>query len=1538
MAGRVNTKFVMILLAILVVVTGVLGAAWYFATLKDPAEYIAKGDVMMSQGQYDEAQKWYGRAFRLDRTSPVIMMKYTEASSKMPVTTTHDLNERLMQMTQMWSKVITVAPDSAQATEARQKLMAYYYDAAKTFNQIAMWDRLYGAAVEMLSQTGNAESLLARKYRGIAQVQRMRRLDVEAGDRKLAKEDLDAALKESPDDAELSYAVAQWYLFESLYEQRAGRAAESKKLADEGVKIAKAYLDAHPKSIDAQLNLMRVLLITRDNTQAEVMLASLEKQMMQIDDIDNTLEIGQFIITIDRKAASGDDNDADTPTGTTSGRMREEKLLRHLLEKHPDDVLIQYKLADNLIYQNRRDEAVPLLISSIADRPMTPSIKAQYEGYVQLLAISKLGDLYLSQREVTTDEQVRASLLDKTRQLLEQMKTRASESSGSIDLLEGKIALAEGNYALADQKLNAANEKSKGDNPEASILQAKALQQLGQLGAARDRLAQAIESPIGKRYWPAYRELAILELQLHEDDKAMEYVQALLNAMPTDPAALQLKAAILASQYQDLSASGSPEAAKKLHDAIGILETMPKADDRPVRLQLAKLYQAEGRGDEVRLLLEPLLEKDPTDFIALRQLLQVDLAEGKKEAAIARIDTALKAPQDEKIVKVLHLIRDRLAGTGDLQGQVEELLAAQDDPFQRAMWLYAFYKRTGEAGKAEDAIKQAESLKPNDASVLRARLDAALSEADWTKAEAIADRASKLNLDEAQGMFWVGEVEMARARYTQAVATLNRGVSLRPRYSEGWRLLGQARIEAGDLTGADAALTRALELQPNNVSALKAQFHLHDMRHNYQLALGTLSKAVEFAPRDRELFEQYLTYKAEHGDPKEVMAERQKLLAAVPQDMPNRRSLATLYLQMGNTAKAKEVLDALMKEHPEILANVLAMADFYAATGDTAAGQKLLVNYIGSLGEKAGAEDWLTLARYLRDAKQTAQAEAAYRRGIAVEDPKIRPATRELGDWYFARNEHMQAAELYKPLLEATHDPRVARRLIETLVRSGQFEAARDALTKFITEHGQDVQTALLEGLIYSNMGAAEADRANRAFDRAVQLGPSNAQAYLYRARYHFNSDDDQTQNQVKADLQKAIALDPAFIPARQMLVTYYLDPRRGDDESAMIELRRLIDQAPDMDEARVQLAQLYLKAKRYPDLDRLLDESVKMLPNATVWYQLRARSLRDQGRSADALAELAKAYKQRPDPSTLYAYSLSLLEAKESQAALDVLNKASSLTDRSAVLSALRARAVAALGDAEKAVGLFTAAFELTSNDPTQINELITQMRAVLSEDQMVGLLQKRADADPTGMTDLLIAQLQLQKGEQSQAITRLEALTGRLDPKSDILSSAQQLLAAAYFQGQQYDKTWGIYQKVLERQPDNFQVLNNSAYILAEQLHRPADALPMAEKAVKLAPKQALAQASILDTLGWVQYRNGNLDQAEITLRRSIQLNPLAPVHLHLAQLLLERGQKDDARQQINAARRLAEDAKDADSIKQSVELMKKVDEGAAEGAPKP
>jgi len=1518
MAGRVNTKFVIMLVVVL---------AYMGTSDTDPAEHVARGDAAMEAGQPDRAVRWYRRAMSGDPSNPAIVMKYCGAIERLTVQSDHDLRGWLRQLQEMWKRVVDNAPDSPQAMQARKALLRFQYDRAETFPTILAWDRLYEEAATMLGEPLDQEAeTLARKFRGIAQTQRMLRREIEEQERQQAREDLAGARQIDPDDPLLNYCVALWHLYEAKYQRRLGKPDQAKVLEADARTMFDALVTDHPDQFEAVVYRLRGLVQTGQPEAIMDQLEGIETLALEQASISHLLEVATLLEAADRR----DGPDPENPR-VWMGRHRAEQLLRAYWQKHPDSLPAMVELATNLIRQERDAAAEPILREAIEDRSAPVAISSLQSSANKEIAMAELTTILMKQGK-----------LEEAEAMIARLRGIAPQASGHPERLEGKLALLRGQYEQAEQKLNAANTKFEGQNAEVVILQGQVLWKLGEIGAARQRLAEGIKLQRGRYYWPAYHDLITICLVLRDADEALQYAQMLLDLSPDDAEGLRLKATALTQQFIERRRRGNPSAERSLERALAILEPLSEREDLDAEtrlrtdIQVGRVYRFAGQYDAARRALAPLVTDHADDEELIEELVRVELADGKKAAAIAWFDRGLEANPDRK---VWSLAREKLRGASiaALTDQVEALLASEEDPIDRELALWRYHRRLGQSAEARAALARARAIDADDARVLEARLDDAIEQRDWTEARAVAEIAADADADLAQGMFWIGRVELERGRYTQAVATLSRGVNLRPRYSKGWQLLGEARRRDGDLPGADAALTRALELQPNNVDALRSQHLLHDARGRHQLALETLDQAMRFAPNDPTLQAEYLDYLTDHGDPEVARQRREAIARAIPGNQNNRRELARLYVKLGQDDRARELLQQLLAEQPNDLANVAVMAEYHLDRREIPAGRELLERHIAAAGEQAGVDEWLALARYLRLADLGEEAEQAYRKAIEREGT-TQPASRELADWYFDLARYAEAVTLYARLAAAAPDEEVIeRRLIEALVRSKQFPSADDRLDRYVQKYGHDAKTSLLEALIAQGLGGESGrERAERALDRAIELNPNHAAAYLIRARFRLSEAVNVPPQRIEADLRRAVELDPGLIEARELLIRWYLDPKRSDIQAAISELNGLKREKPKYVPARHQLATIFLEQQRYAELEGLLAESQRELPQMGLWHEFRARALVQQGQMKSALSELRRAHDLDGTTASLGAYAAALVMNDQPQAVLTLRGEHEAMFAESALLEAVTGRAMAMLDRRNEAMPHFERAVARLNVERHQTNAVVQHLQTVLSSEQIIALLERQVDGPNATAFEVMIVQMLLLQGDDAAARSRIDALRQRMASDDPLGHEVLRLAATVYKRVEAYDRAAEVYRTLLDIEGDDVETLNNYAYLLANHLGRPGDALPLAERAVELAPRAPLAQASILDTLGWVQFRSGALDQAELTLRKSLAIQPLAPVHLHLAEVLIAKHQAQAAEREIAAGERLAEENNDRESMERARTLRRRVGGTVSDGDP--
>ncbi len=97
----------------------------------------------------------------------------------------------------------------------------------------------------------------------------------------------------------------------------------------------------------------------------------------------------------------------------------------------------------------------------------------------------------------------------------------------------------------------------------------------------------------------------------------------------------------------------------------------------------------------------------------------------------------------------------------------------------------------------------------------------------------------------------------------------------------------------------------------------------------------------------------------------------------------------------------------------------------------------------------------------------------------------------------------------------------------------------------------------------------------------------------------------------------------------------------------------------------------------------------------------------------------------------------------------------------------------------------------------------------------------------------------------------------------------------------------------QVLKYQPNNANALNALGYTLADRTDRFEEAYDLITQALNIEP----SNPAILDSMGWVQYRLGNYEEAELRLREALKAFPDDEIAAHLGEVLWVTGETEQA-----------------------------------------
>lgn len=359
------------------------------------------------------------------------------------------------------------------------------------------------------------------------------------------------------------------------------------------------------------------------------------------------------------------------------------------------------------------------------------------------------------------------------------------------------------------------------------------------------------------------------------------------------------------------------------------------------------------------------------------------------------------------------------------------------------------------------------------------------------------------------------------------------------------------------------------------------------------------------------------------------------------------------------------------------------------------------------------------------------------------------------------------------------------------------------------------------------------------------------------------------------AELDQALRIKPDLEPAALMAAE--LQAESATDKSIDV-LKRFLAKSPQSVNGHITLARLYLQKNDMPAARAEFEVLRKVAPNdPRVPLALGLTSL--QARSYDDAERYLKEYLQMAEkspaanPDVAFQYLAQIAEEKKDYAGaigwLDRIEDSRLATAAQAKRGQLLAR-MGKLDDAQAVFGELLADAE-DIPDPGQRKQRMTAIRQA----EVGALLEGKAYDRARKVLDERV----------------------KLEPdNADWLYE----LAMLDEREKRYDSMERGLRKVIALQPEQKQGYNALGYSLADRNERLPEARKLLERASELGPDDPY----IMDSLGWVKYRQGELQPAADLLKSAYSKAPEAEIGAHLGEVLWQLGQHEEARKTWNEA----------------------------------
>ena len=401
--------------------------------------------------------------------------------------------------------------------------------------------------------------------------------------------------------------------------------------------------------------------------------------------------------------------------------------------------------------------------------------------------------------------------------------------------------------------------------------------------------------------------------------------------------------------------------------------------------------------------------------------------------------------------------------------------------------------------------------------------------------------------------------------------------------------------------------------------------------------------------------------------------------------------------------------------------------------------------------------------------------------------------------------------------------------------------------------------------------------------------------------------------------IEKLLAIDPANVPLKKMLIEFNLKAKRYDEGILLAD--EILELMPDDLETREAKAKLLLGKNDWEgaskEFDYLLDQpDVNLDAKINIGANYFNKAITDS-----TMLPIAKSFFTKLDEDTtdwqikMYLGAIALSEGNDSIA----IENFQYVTKNANWNVAAWVRLGGLYFDNRKYDEAEVVMSEAVLSFPEDfyVNLILGLSLAQQSKHQDAEkYLKKSTLLNPTDITALSAYGFTLnQLKENDKAIFYLKQAL-EIEPDDVQLIGT---LAMIYNGMQSYEISDSLYERALELKPDDPLINNNYSYAFATRKIQ----LDRALKMVQISIAADSLNSSYLDTIGWVHFMLGNYKEAKLYLEKAIEVGGESAVMLdHLADVESKLGNKEKAIE-------LWENALELDPTKN--EIKNKIDKGA-------
>ena len=1520
---RLNKKVLIVGLLLLVILA--VGAIVVMLDIIGSAGKFEKyGQQAWAEKDYKKASRYYSKAIGRSKTDSGKIELYFKLAELFI-----ESNE-WPNPVECWNKIATIDKKNV---EALRLLLDFFYQVADVPSAVN-WERVMTHSDNLLELSESEDQLkpiLPYLYtaRGRAKLTTIDRVADSQARLDEAVSDLEKAKELEPDNVDIyqylaSAVVAEGQLMtlKGIIVQKSKAYSRAEAVLEEAVSVAEDDPNTH-------LNLLQMKLVAASDVQDLERIEALESEHVKLakrfpsnarvfsklasyysnrpKDIDKAIENAE-------KAAKLDSDNVEY-----TRQLSQLYFQKGSYDRQPDYIVKAIELVERaMMFPDANDES----------GPRQPIVRMN-KFFLYNLNIIYYLDLVLNYPDITTQDQLDGYILKVEQTLHEIAQFLGSAENITVVKYQGMLDLAKGNHVKAIKNMYTAYEQILSEDRYDTALSyqlARVFTNSPEIGAAKDFYEKALfPSPelgfsgsILRSKPKALLDYAGVLIKLRAYTGVLGILDFYDNSFGSSERSKKLR-------FNSYIASGQFDEAEELLSQAGLdKKTAVKMNFLLTNTQIQKLegdiaraklqansdttatedrtsamsVEVEQKKNEILALAEEIVEIEPNEIgdQAVAVLCRLYLSMDKQSSANAFLNKILANDPENVAARIYKRFLeepDPKKIPEERRLEIEkEILSQLDNPVQRILNIAAFYWRVNDVNNAILGYKKIYGLKPTEnysaddlkamkGNVTGVLFDIAVARNDLDLMQELVTLSRKNNYDGCEGNFYAGRQAFIKEQYAEALSLFNQSLDQRPIFSMAYYFRSLANGELGNFDASLADIEKAASLNPLNGRIVK-QLALLLYHRNQNIGASVtethktqvreaLIRAMSLNPAEWRLQSIYAEYIAEQ-EPAQALAMRGKLFKAFPtvENAVLRGKMAIRMLAEESDSQKKQSLaeiaassfDEALNMDPQNKEVIGGYLELYRITGQTQKAEELIVE------SKSQELRYQYLFRTGRVSEAVKVLKELYE-----QNPKDQNVIKALWQIALLSKSKDDIVKYSDELLKIDNSVENNLVQIQGYISLSILGEAKRKLDSFREKYPDDLRGTLFSAWLSMREGRLEKSR--DILNNLLITDQTNTIAWRLRGKVnHLMGNYTQAIKDLKQS--KSLAENTEI---RLALAQVYLQAGRADE--AIAELKNVISEVPAHWSAKRLLERTYIRLGKTEDAKDFYKELLVKEPDNVDMYNRAGFFYMGQEDYDQAIKLYSQGWQKSQSSGgnaiSLEGYLKALIKSRKYDEAFRYASEHID-GDFAAVAYVYMGQVKFELGDEASAIRYVRSGLEKAQGNIRVVSSVVGKSIPIIGRDEVEKWCKEKLETNPRDFNmNAIMVNIALRDEKYNKALKYVDkclsiAVTNK-DLKTAYGMQKANILAVAY--DKTSDKKYlqqavRQYESLLAEQPKNITILNNLAYLLAENNMELDKALEYA----KIIYEGDAGNPNLVDTYGYILYKNGKYSESLRCLRMALQL----------------------------------------------------------------